>query len=862
MIKERTTADIAIKRGNTVIQSVPITERSVRKFTLMQEDSITLAFNLADPVEFKIGDYINDEIFGKFVITQKQMPTYSDGAYKYNLKFEASYLRWRNFKFMLTEEKNSVRYRKEAVWSLTSDLETHVDEVLHNLSVLGATYTKTISAEKASEVRFIDYDAVDIITALNQMAEAYECEWWVKNDTIYFGKCEENNDPFTFTLGGTFNGVYKKPSVESMEIQNDQQTYANRIYPFGSERNVPDTYDRDLLFTVTNSTSITIDSNSVYVFKDMYHEMLPAYLTASGSNLNKTAGLSPPPTPSESVVVSSETKYRKYEWGGSATEIDLASDYDIVGMLTVSGNVRFVNPDYDSDKTFKIKITLELGGIELYSSTSDTTQYWQIEREDGVDVYTYSYAVNVDTTKSLSTTSYTPKLTVETTNNEVDGGGCFIDAPTITASPSLSDFINITYGGTSKTCGLLFLGNEYRVRLNPAYQSAGGQYYNYFAFINDQGEYIAKPTNFGETVEGHPEYKEYHLTGLSVKVPLSYWTRIDSDDPSATAKLGEKRLHLNNNQAVDNTYVKGNGYIELPSLDPSEVVEQVVAFDEIYPKCTLKITAVDESQKREKSENRDGSTYWWDWVQYSFNVAQINGDPFPFDDDYILDGNTLQCKFLTLEEAQEEVSGYNAGTHYLSGMTFDLAFTKNGAYNYTIVRNEDYGAKLPNETLRPNVGDVLVLLGWNVNAMADLGLVANAETALETKAVEYLKAINDDQFTFTCKLMSNELFDLVEKLPFDVQPSDEEQTEVEDFYDDNNARFYVRNGNYAYNLFLEGTKVTIMHHALKDGTKTSRIIGYEFKLDKPYDTPTYVVGETEAFSRLKKLEKEITKLGG
>jgi hypothetical protein len=117
---------------------------------------------------------------------------------------------------------------------------------------------------------------------------------------------------------------------------------------------------------------------------------------------------------------------------------------------------------------------------------------------------------------------------------------------------------------------------------------------------------------------------------------------------------------------------------------------------------------------------------------------------------------------------------------------------------------------------------------------------------------EYLSALQEGQFTFTCRMMSNWLFDL-EADRFNT--SNEEPLVTSD----DNA-FFVSNGFTRYRLPLAGDRVTVYHDALPGGSKTSRIIGYELKLDKPYDTPTYTIGETEAFSRLKMLEKKITKI--
>ena len=42
------------------------------------------------------------------------------------------------------------------------------------------------------------------------------------------------------------------------------------------------------------------------------------------------------------------------------------------------------------------------------------------------------------------------------------------------------------------------------------------------------------------------------------------------------------------------------------------------------------------------------------------------------------------------------------------------------------------------------------------------------------------------------------------------------------------------------------------------GTKDSRVIGVELKMDCPEDGAKYTIGETEAFSRLAKIEKELS----
>jgi hypothetical protein len=172
----------------------------------------------------------------------------------------------------------------------------------------------------------------------------------------------------------------------------------------------------------------------------------------------------------------------------------------------------------------------------------------------------------------------------------------------------------------------------------------------------------------------------------------------------------------------------------------------------------------------------------------------------------------------------------------LAGMAFEVGFN-NYSQVYTLVRNEDFGASIPNEYLYPSVGDTFFLVGWNPKSISALTIVADAETELLNEATAYLNAIQQGQFTFTCRMMS----DIFWRYTYGGRDAD-------------------GNSPKTYGLLTLGARVTISNDALPGGSKTSRIIGYEYKLDIPYDTPTYVVGETEAFSRIKQIEKQLTKL--
>lgn len=57
--------------------------------------------------------------------------------------------------------------------------------------------------------------------------------------------------------------------------------------------------------------------------------------------------------------------------------------------------------------------------------------------------------------------------------------------------------------------------------------------------------------------------------------------------------------------------------------------------------------------------------------------------------------------------------------------------------------------------------------------------------------------------------------------------------------------------------FSVGQKVNLINKAYFEDGRISRIIGYEYPLDIPYDSLIYTVGETAPYSKLGDLESKI-----
>nr|WP_050807893.1 hypothetical protein [Bacteroides coprosuis] len=156
-------------------------------------------------------------------------------------------------------------------------------------------------------------------------------------------------------------------------------------------------------------------------------------------------------------------------------------------------------------------------------------------------------------------------------------------------------------------------------------------------------------------------------------------------------------------------------------------------------------------------------------------------------------------------------------------MDFALGFHEK-SNEFEIIRNEDYDRLLPDDVLKPKVGDKFVLYGYDTKFIDDQ-LLPEAEQRLREKAIEYVEKLKIDPSTYENQMMSD---------------------------------FMFNNGDIR--TFELGDKVNLINPTYFEEGRESRIIGYEYSLDKPYDNPTYFVGETASYSRLNELEDKVNEL--
>lgn len=296
--------------------------------------------------------------------------------------------------------------------------------------------------------------------------------------------------------------------------------------------------------------------------------------------------------------------------------------------------------------------------------------------------------------------------------------------------------------------------------------------------------------------------------GSDKNIPSGYFSGADAD--VTTDGIATDYLMLPNKDVDEEGYYSKDGYIENVNVVKSDAqaIEGVVKFDDEYPKVSCAVSAIKTYEST--VDNEDGTkktaTFW--------QVTSNDSFATNFETSWIKKGLNLMIRF-------------ESGA--LTGMEFEVNFKIIDKVNYfEIVANDTYGRTLPDSVMCPKIGDKFYLYNWDASKITETPLISDAQEALYVRAKNYYKKSMVDNSNFTCVLDSEKFFN---------------------------------HGTYNYHPLGEQVKLInpLFSDTDKDGKhyRNSRIIGIEIKLDIPYDSPTYIVGEKAAYSRLGQLEDKV-----
>jgi len=883
---------------NTSKVDVPITKEAKRSFSLMSKDCITLKFSLLNALRFDIGDYCFYN-GARYELTSVPSPQYNNttGGYDYNLTFDAEHYKWKNKIFKYTPEIGG----QEASWTLTATLDVFVSIILKNLTHLGYTHSVEGQASQAyvcnsgcidasveNKAKNISFDNTSILDAMTQIAKEWDCDWWLEGNQIHFGAVEfafKNTAPSEYSVGDNLVTLSR----------NETKTLATRIYPFGSTKNVPYSYRKHLMFDVHKEqiggvwhiTDASRPLESEWFDSSLYVSQIKTYeQTLSGASATKT----------NKPYEKAKDKWSEYVRNSELYTLNLGSvSSDKIGSYTfsLSGTASdndvveytytdplnadaFQKPNATSLAllmyNFHLRIkevaftaVLYLDGVEVTSKSVVSESVTVTERDNtykGVVETAVTCKAKIPKIGGFSTIfkstdagkSLTLKYFAVPTFHYVDDDGkdrddyisegyvCYSKYPLSVENINFWSIESIKFSYGYKA---VLKSNDYFPRIScrvqfykivdHAYVTVGSPYE---VIINDKQDALhISDITLSAAPPDAPYFGILELPEYKVK---GYYLRSDAflyggDDDYLLNGIAKRNLML----PIRAGYGFTAPYLESESGLPEEqYVEQVVVFDDVFPRTRSKVTKVASTVEYATNEDDGGSkkpyyTYYlqcgWEkftgcdeWGNEQFAAVSS----FVFDDDYKMEANTLEITFTSGK---------------LNGMTFEVGFHKNSndlydvsgldanTQTWEIIRNDTYGITLPGDVLMPSVNDTFVLTGWNADCIKSMGLIDAAEQELLTKAQLWLNDKQKDPANYDCTIMADTAYNAITSYG-----SIEQAYQIGSL-----ARVYSEaffgSGNY----------------------RDTHIIGYEYNLDYPYDNPKITLGETPTSSRLSTIEGKV-----
>ena len=281
--------------------------------------------------------------------------------------------------------------------------------------------------------------------------------------------------------------------------------------------------------------------------------------------------------------------------------------------------------------------------------------------------------------------------------------------------------------------------------------------------------------------------------GSTKNIPTNYRP---TDEQAVINGVVQKRLML----PADTPYIDA-----YEGMSQEEAIEDVVVFDDVLPRRVGRLSDVKTVDRKVENPGEGEAE--------TFKAYQYKDTELVFKEEYILEGQQLEITFQS-----GKLNGMRFGVH------FEPEGTSEGSQIWEIVRNENYGRPLPDDTLYPEDGNEYFLSGFNIQMVSNL-YIPEAEQELKEKAQKYADKVKKDDGTYPTTLKSSWVKeDLISR------------------------------------TFEFGQRINIVDDTYFENGRISRVLGWELSLDMPWDCPVYTIGESMPYSRIGDIESKIDEL--
>lgn len=220
--------------GN-ILQPVLLTENCEHIEELMQSDYVTFSWESDQPDTLPVGAYI--EYKGeKYSLLEPYSPIQNDELkFTYQPQFQSVIMSWVKIPFfMYNYSADNEITSREPDWELTDNPANFMSVICNGIkNETGETWTYSVDASLPASATLV-FQSVDIFSALNSIANAFETEWWADkaNKVLHLSKAEHGT-PVVLEVG---------VNVNTPSVTNSKEGYYTRFYAFGSTRNIVQDY--------------------------------------------------------------------------------------------------------------------------------------------------------------------------------------------------------------------------------------------------------------------------------------------------------------------------------------------------------------------------------------------------------------------------------------------------------------------------------------------------------------------------------------------------------------------------------------------------------------------------------------------
>jgi len=261
---------IQIKRGDSNLLQIEPLQSSNHIKKLMGDDRITLVWEQAFYTSLSISDYIIEAGTQYKLNSLPTVKKLSSKFYQYNAVFESPQYDLLKVAYMFTDGGIP-----EGEFSLTGNANTFIALLCDNLNrIFPDANWNAGSVIEESEFKTLTFSFENCYTVLSRLADEYETEWSISGNIIHLKKVSTER---LFTLrysrtsehvaGESNDLIADNANLYDIErVSVDSTNIVTRLYPYGSDKNIPANYRGGAGRLMLHAPTTYIDSGNVAIF--------------------------------------------------------------------------------------------------------------------------------------------------------------------------------------------------------------------------------------------------------------------------------------------------------------------------------------------------------------------------------------------------------------------------------------------------------------------------------------------------------------------------------------------------------------------------------------------------------------------